>query len=66
LRNTDEAKNFEIPMISNFFRGRNSFCGVSREMVLNRAKSLDMSRENYGFEYSNYGYAILGLVLESV
>lgn len=29
-------------MIGNFFGGRNSFCGVTREMVLNKAKSLDM------------------------
>ena len=57
---------FETPMIGNFFGGRNSFRGVSREMVLNKAKSLDMNRESYGFEYSNYGYAVLGLVLESV
>jgi CubicO group peptidase (beta-lactamase class C family) len=57
---------FETPMIGNFFGGRNSFCAVSREMVLNKAKSLDMNRESYCFEYSNYGYAILGLVLESV
>ncbi len=57
---------FETPMIGNFFAGRNSFCGVSREMVLSKAKSLDMNRDSYGFEYSNYGYAVLGLVLESV
>jgi beta-lactamase class C len=57
---------FETPMIGNFFGGRNSFCGINREMVLNKAKSLDMNRDNYGFEYSNYGYAVLGLVLESV
>jgi thiol-disulfide isomerase/thioredoxin len=57
---------FETPMIGNFFGGRNSFCGVTREMVLNKAKSLDMNRDSYGFDYSNYGYAVLGLVLESV
>lgn len=57
---------FETPMIGNFFGGRNSFCGVTREMVLNKAKSLDMNRDSYDFDYSNYGYAVLGLVLESV
>lgn len=36
---------FETPMIGNFFGGRNSFCGISRDMVLNRAKDLDMNRE---------------------
>ena len=57
---------FEIPMIRNFFERRNSFCGVNRDMVLSKAKRLNRNKENYGFEYSNYGYAILGLVLESV
>ena len=57
---------FESPMIGNFFAGRNSFCGTTREMVLQKVKSHDMNLGNYGFEYSNYGYAVLGLVLESV
>ena len=57
---------FEIPMIGNFFAGRNSFCGITGDMVLMKAKGLDMSRESYGFTYSNFGYAVLGLVLEAV
>ncbi len=57
---------FETPMIGNFFGSRNSFCGVSRDRILNRAGSLDMNRASYGFDYSNYGYAVLGLVLEAV
>ena len=57
---------FEIPMVGNFFRGRNSFCGIDREMVLTRAEKLDMNRESYGFLYSNFGYAVLGLLLEEV
>ena len=52
---------FETPMIGNFFGGQNSFCGISRDMVLTRAKDLDMDRDDYGFEYSNFGYAVLGL-----
>ena len=57
---------YENPMIGNFFAGRNSFCGISREMVLEKVKSHDMSLGNYAFEYSNFGYAVLGLVLEAV
>ena len=57
---------FETPMIGNFFSGRNSFCGISRDMVLGKVQRRDMNRENYGFTYSNFGYAVLGLVLESV
>lgn len=57
---------FENPMVSNFFHGRNDFYGITKEMVLNRAGSLDMDGEDYSFTYSNYGYAVLGLVLEAV
>ena len=57
---------FETPMIGNFFAGRNSFCGISRDTVLRKVRELDMNRESYGFTYSNFGYAVLGLVLESV
>ena len=57
---------FETPMIGNFFAGWNSFNGISRDMVLTKAKGLDMNRESYGFTYSNFGYAVLGLVLEAV
>ena len=56
----------ETPMIGNFFSGKNSFFGVSREMVLAKCKSLDMNKASYSFTYSNYGYAVLGLVLEAV
>ena len=57
---------FEAPMIGNFFSGKNSFYGISRDRVLAKCKSLDMGKDNYGFTYSNFGYAVLGLVLEAV
>lgn len=57
---------FESPMISNFFTGRNDFCGISKEMVLHKASALSMDKESYNFTYSNFGYAVLGLVLEVV
>ena len=57
---------FESPMISNFFKGRNDFYGITKEMVLNKAGSLNMDKKSYGFTYSNFGYAVLGLVLEAV
>lgn len=57
---------FESPMISNFFNGRNDFYGITKEMVLEKASSLRMDQEIYDFTYSNYGYAVLGLVLEKV
>ena len=57
---------FETPMIGNFLAGRNDFCGVTDDMVLSKLEELDMKKEEYPFVYSNYGYAVLGLVLESV
>ena len=40
--------------------------GISRDSVLAKCKSLDMDKDSYSFTYSNYGYAVLGLVLEAV
>ena len=57
---------FETPMIGTFFSGKNSFYGISRDMVLEKCKKLDMRKDSYGFTYSNFGYAVLGLVLEAV
>ena len=56
----------ESPMVSNFFKGRNDFYGITKEMVLSKAGNLSMDKAGYDFVYSNYGYAILGLVLEAV
>ena len=61
-----EGHYFERPMVSNFLNGRNDFYGITRELVLKKAGSLNMDQERYGFNYSNYGYAVLGLVLEEV
>lgn len=56
----------EKPMVGNFFKGRNDFYGVDKEMTINRLSKLSTDKENYKFKYSNFGFATLGLVLESV
>lgn len=56
----------ESPMISNFFTGKNSFLGVTKTMAVNKASELSVPKEDYPFNYSNFGYAILGLILEEV
>lgn len=57
---------FEAPMIMNFLVGRNDFYGITKKMVLDKAGRLNMDEEGYSFSYSNFGYAVLGLVLEAV
>lgn len=57
---------FETPMIMNFLVGRNDFYGITKEMVLDKASKLNMDEDSYNFNYSNFGYALLGLVLETV
>lgn len=57
---------FEGPMIANFLIGRNDFYGITKEMTLEKARALNMDKNSYDFTYSNYGYAVLGLVLEAV
>lgn len=61
-----KAYYFESPMIMNRLKGRNDFYGVTKEMVLEKAGDLNMDEEGCDFVYSNYGYAVLGLVLEAV
>lgn len=56
----------ESPMISNFFTGKNSFLGITKTMAINKASELSVPKEDYPFNYSNFGYAILGLILEEV
>lgn len=57
---------FEMPMISNFFAGRNDFYGISKAQVLKKAASVSLANKEYPFAYSNFGYAVLGLVLEEI
>lgn len=54
------------PMTQNFFLGRNSFYGVSCGSVLARLASIQLLKKEYSFNYSNFGYAVLGLALEQV
>lgn len=61
-----KAYYFETPMIKSFFTGRNDFYEITDEMVLNQIKKINLKNKEYSFNYSNFGYATLGLVLEDV
>ena len=57
---------FEFPMIMNHLKGGNDFCGITKDMILKKAGKKQQNKGVYGFTYSNFGYAVLGLVLEKV
>ena len=57
---------FAKPFIRNFFTGGNSFLGVTKEIVLDQGSKLDFDQEVYPWKYSNFGFALLGLILEEV
>ena len=57
---------FEKPMISNFLHGENDFNGISEEMIRSRIGKINLEDKSYQFTYSNFGMAVLGLVLEEV
>lgn len=57
---------FESPMISNFFSGKNSFHSISDDMLLNRIAKVDTENGDKSWQYSNFGFAVLGQVLEEV
>lgn len=68
LTHTSGYKNYyyEQPMTANTLRGRNSFYRVNRDMVLQRLPQIKWEDREYSFSYSNFGYAVLGLVLQEV
>ena len=57
---------FDSPMIGNFLHRRNAFYGISDEMIQNRLSKLSTKDDTYAFNYSNFGFSVLGLILESV
>lgn len=59
-----KSEYIEKEMISNFFKGRNAFYGIKSNTVITRIEKA--KTKNNDWEYSNFGYAILGEVLESV
>lgn len=61
-----EGYYFESPMIGNFLNGKNDFLGITDEIIMNRLSKLSLKDKEYEFEYSNFGYAIMGIILETV
>lgn len=61
-----KAYYFESPMISNFFSRKNDFYRITKDMLLTKTADIELKDKDYPFHYSNFGYAVLGLVLEEI
>jgi CubicO group peptidase (beta-lactamase class C family) len=58
---------FESTMIANKFAHiDNDFYGISKEQIVNKAKSIILEDRDYAFNYSNFGLSVVGLVLEKI
>ncbi len=57
---------FEKPMIANYFFRDNDFFGITDSIILRRLGKINLDKREYEFNYSNFGFATLGIVLESV
>lgn len=56
----------ESPMVVNTLTGRNPFYGISDEMLQKKVARISLKSNDYNFSYSNFGFAVLGQVLEEV
>ncbi len=57
---------FEKPMISNLLHGKNDYKGISEKMLIQRLGKINLDDSDYSFEYSNFGIATLGAILEQI
>jgi CubicO group peptidase (beta-lactamase class C family) len=50
----------------NFFNGGNAYYGITEKMALNLIGKINLENRDYPHVYSNFGYAVAGLVLEGI
>ncbi len=55
-----------VQKIINYFAGGNDFYNISKEQLLEELNKTKLEDKDYNFNYSNFGVATLGLVLEKV
>lgn len=53
-------------MIGNLFSGENSFYQISQSMLRRRIGNVRLQDKDYPFLYSNFGFSVLGLMLEEI
>lgn len=54
------------PMINSHFTKKNDFYGVGDSDIQKRLEKENIADKEYSYNYSNFGYAVLGLVLEKI
>ena len=58
---------FEWPMAAGFATGQdNDYFGIGRDLLTGRIAAVTLEDRDYGFTYSNFGMAAVGLVLEKI
>jgi CubicO group peptidase (beta-lactamase class C family) len=57
---------FEGQMVSNFFHRRNDFYCISNAQLIERIGKISLKNRDYGFNYSNFGIAVIGSVLSEI
>lgn len=57
---------FNKQMVSNYFHQDNDFYGINKNEILDKVNSITLQDKDYKFHYSNFGIAVIGLVLEEV
>ena len=61
-----EREYYMGPFSMNFFNGGNAYYGITEKMVLNLIGEINLENRDYPHVYSNFGYAVAGLVLEGI
>ena len=57
---------YEGYVSTDFLNSRNNFYSITERKVINRIGSIKLETKDYPFEYSNFGFAVLGLTLEKI
>jgi CubicO group peptidase (beta-lactamase class C family) len=57
---------YEGYVSTDFLNSGNSFYGITEKKLINRVETIELDNKDYPFEYSNFGLAVVGLVLEKI
>lgn len=58
---------FEPEMVYNkYAQISNDFYGISKTKILTKIGQVNLKNQDYSFQYSNFGIAVLGLVIEAI